>query len=115
MTLYWRNRANVTIIIAAAAVTTVVSGTIITSGSIVAIGSVIGLPTVVSVVVFVKQPGAQETSCCRVLLGRLVVLLLFRGGFVPFPGHIIVIIFIFEFPIGEELEVLAISQGLVIL
>jgi hypothetical protein len=34
---------------------------------------------------------------------------------VPFPGHIIVIIFIFQFTIEEELEVLAIGQGLVVL
>jgi hypothetical protein len=32
----------------------------------------------------------------------------------PFPGHI-VIIFIFQFPVEEELEALAISQGLIIL
>jgi hypothetical protein len=34
---------------------------------------------------------------------------------VPFPGHIIVVIFIFQFPVGEELEVLAIGQGLIVL
>jgi hypothetical protein len=34
---------------------------------------------------------------------------------VPFPGHIVVIIFIFQFPIKEELEVLAVGQGLVVL
>jgi hypothetical protein len=32
---------------------------------------------------------------------------------VPFPGH--VIIFIFKFPIEEELEVLTIDQGLIVL
>jgi hypothetical protein len=32
-----------------------------------------------------------------------------------FPGHIAVIIFIFQFPIEEELEVLAVDQGLVVL
>jgi hypothetical protein len=34
---------------------------------------------------------------------------------VPFPRHIVVVIFIFQFPIGEELEVLTIGQGLIIL
>jgi hypothetical protein len=36
---------------------------------------------------------------------------------VPFPGHVIIVIFIFIFlfPIEEELEVLAVGQGLVIL
>jgi hypothetical protein len=34
---------------------------------------------------------------------------------VPFPGHNVVIVFIFQFPIEEELEVLAIGQGLVVL
>jgi hypothetical protein len=32
-----------------------------------------------------------------------------------FPGHIVIIIFIFQFPIEEELEVLYIGQGLIIL
>jgi hypothetical protein len=34
---------------------------------------------------------------------------------VPFPGHIIVIVFIFQFLIKEELEVLTIGQGLIVL
>jgi hypothetical protein len=34
---------------------------------------------------------------------------------VPFPGHIVVVIFIFQFPIEEELEVLAVNLGLVVL
>jgi hypothetical protein len=34
---------------------------------------------------------------------------------VAFPGHIIVVVFIFQFPVEEELEVLTIGQGLVIL
>jgi hypothetical protein len=34
---------------------------------------------------------------------------------VPFLGHIIVIIFIFQFPVKEELEVLTVGQGLIIL
>jgi hypothetical protein len=97
--LDWRNRADVAIIIATAAIATVVSGTVITSGAIVAVGSV----------VFVKRPGTQETPYHRVLLGRLVIILLFRGRVMPLPGHIIVIIFIFQFPVKEELEVLAVG------
>jgi hypothetical protein len=57
----------------------------------------------------------QETPCRRILLGWLIVVLLFWGGVVLFPGHIVVIIFIFQFPIEEELEVLAVDQGLVVL
>jgi hypothetical protein len=33
----------------------------------------------------------------------------------PFPRHVVVIIFIFQFPIEEELEVLTIGQGLIVL
>jgi hypothetical protein len=65
MALDWRNRTDVTIIIVATAIAGVVSGTFITRGAIVA------------VVVFVRRPGVQETPCCRVLLGRLVIVLLF--------------------------------------
>jgi hypothetical protein len=115
MVLDWRNRADVTIIIAAAAITAIVSSTVITSGAIVTVTSVIGVPTVISVVVFVRQPGTQETPYRRVLLGRLIVILLFRWGLVPFPGHVVVVIFIFQFPIEEELEVLTVGQGLVVL
>jgi hypothetical protein len=114
MVLDWRNRADVAIIIAAAAITAIVSSTVITSGAIVTVASVIGVPAVISVVVFVRWPGTQETPYHRVL-GRLVVILLFRGGLMPFPGHVIVVIFIFQFPIEEELEVLTVGQGLVVL
>jgi hypothetical protein len=107
--LDWRNRANIAIIIVTATVAAVFSGTVITSGAIVAVGSVVGVPTVVSVVVFVRRPGAHETSYCWALLDRLVVVLLFRGGVMPFLGHIVVVIFIFQFPIREELEVFAIG------
>jgi hypothetical protein len=100
--LDWRNRIDVAIVIAAAAVAAIVSDTGITGGAIIA-------------VVSIRWPGAQETPCHRVLLDRLIILLLFQGGVVPFPGHIVVIIFIFQFPIEEELEVLAIGQGLIIL
>jgi hypothetical protein len=72
-----------------------------------------GNRAVVSVVIFIRRPGAQETPYRWVLLGLLIIILLFRGGVVPFPGH--VIIFIFKFPIEEELEVLTIDQGLIVL
>jgi hypothetical protein len=87
------------------------TGTVITGGAIVAFGSIVRVPAVI----FVRQPGAQETPCRWVLLGRLIIILLFRGGVMPFPGHVIVIIFTFQFPVEEELEVLAIGQGLIIL
>jgi hypothetical protein len=113
--LDWRNRADVTIVIAAAAVAAIISGTIITGGAIIAVGSVIRVPVVISVVIFVRWPGTHETPCRRVLLGWLIVILIFWGGVVPFPGHIIIILFIFQFLIEEELEVLDIGQGLVVL
>jgi hypothetical protein len=34
---------------------------------------------------------------------------------VPFRGHIVVIVFIFQFPIKEELEELTVGQGLIVL
>jgi hypothetical protein len=34
---------------------------------------------------------------------------------VPFPGHIVVVIFIFQLPVEEELEVLTVCQGLIVL
>jgi hypothetical protein len=33
----------------------------------------------------------------------------------PFPGHISVIVFIFQFPVKEELEVLVVDQRLIVL
>jgi hypothetical protein len=111
MALDWWNHANVAIIIAAATVVVVVSGTIITSGAFIDVGAIIGVLTVI----FIKRPGAQETPYHRVLLGRLVVIPLFWGGVMPFLGHVIVVIFIFQFPINEELEVLAVGQGLIVL
>jgi hypothetical protein len=114
MALDWRNCAGVAIIIAAAAVTAVFSGTVITSGAIIAIGSIVGVPTVISVVIFIRRPGVQKTPCRRVLLGRLIIILLFRGV-MPFLGHVVIIIFIFQFPIEEDLEVLAVDQGLIII
>jgi hypothetical protein len=110
MMLDWRNRAGVAIVITAAAVAVIVSSTVITGGAIIAIGSIVR----VHAVVFIRLHGAQETPCHRVLLGRLVVILLFRGGVVPFPGHV-VFIFIFRFPVQEELEVLTVGQGLIVL
>jgi hypothetical protein len=93
-TLDWRNRADITIIIATATVAAVISSTIIAGGAIVAIDSIVRVPAIVSIVVFIRRPGTQETSYRWVFLGRLVVVLLFRGGVVPFLGHII-IVFIF--------------------
>jgi hypothetical protein len=43
-----------------------------------------------------------------------MAVLLFWGGVVPFLGHIVVVVFIFQFPAMEELEVLTIGQGLII-
>jgi hypothetical protein len=60
------------------------------------------------------MPSAQETACRQILLGRLIIIPLFQGGVMPFPGHVIVI-FIFQFPVEDELDVLAVGQGLVIL
>jgi hypothetical protein len=114
MALDWRNCAGVAIIIAAAAVTAVFSGTVITSGAIIAIGFIVGVPTVISVVIFIRRPGVQKTPCHRVLLGRLIIILLFRGV-MPFLGHVVIIIFIFQFPIEEDLEVLVVGQGLIII
>jgi hypothetical protein len=100
------NRADITIIIAA-----VTSSTIVTAEAIIAVDSVVGVPTVV----FIRWPDSQEASCRRVFFGRLIIFLLFRGGVMPFPGHIVIVIFIFQFTVKEELEVLAVGQGLVIL
>jgi hypothetical protein len=113
--LDWRNRADITIVITAVAVAAVVFGTIVAGGAIVTVDSVVRVPAVVSIVVFIERPGTQETSYRRVFLGRLVVVHLFRGGVMPFPGHIVVIAFIFQFPIEEELEVLAVGQGLIVI
>jgi hypothetical protein len=101
MALDWRICADIAIIITAAAI---VSGIVITSGAIVVVGSVVGVP----IVVFVRRPGTQESPCRRVLLGQLAVVLLFRGGVMSFIGYIVVVIFIFQFPIEEELEVLVV-------
>jgi hypothetical protein len=115
MALDWRNHADIAIIIAVAAVAAIVSGTIITIGAIITVGSIIGVPTIISIVVFIRWPGAQETPYRQVLLSWLIIIFLFRGGVVPFPGHVIVVIFIFQFPVEKELEVLIIDQGLIIL
>jgi hypothetical protein len=34
---------------------------------------------------------------------------------VHFPRHVVIVIFIFQFPVEEELEVLAVGQGLIVL
>jgi hypothetical protein len=93
--LDWRNRADITIIIIAAAVTAVISSTIIAGGAIITVNSVFGVLTIVSIIVFIGRPSAQETSCRRVFLDRLIVVLLFRGGVVIFLGHIVIVVFIF--------------------
>jgi hypothetical protein len=113
--LDWRDRADITIVITAITVAAVVSGTIVAGGAIVTVDSVVRVPTVVSIVVFIGWLGAQETSCRQVFLSRLVVILLFWGGVMPFPGHIIIVFFMFQFPIEEELEVLTVGQGLIVL
>jgi hypothetical protein len=87
----WRNHTNITIIITTATVATVVSDTIVAGGAIVAVDSVVRVPAVISI----GQPGVQETSCRLVFLGRLIVIVLFRGGVMPFLGHIVVIVFVF--------------------
>jgi hypothetical protein len=107
----WYIDANTT---TTATVAAIISGTVVTGGAIVVVGSVVGVPTVVSIVVFVRWLSAQETPRRRVLLGRLIVILLFRGV-VPFLGHVVIVIFIFQFPVEEELEVLTVGQGLVVL
>jgi hypothetical protein len=107
--LDWRNCTDITIIITAAAVATVVSGTIVASGAIITVDSVVGVPAIVYIVVFIGRPGTQETFCHWAFLDRLVVVLLFQGGVVPFPGHIVIVVFIFQFPVEEELEVLTVG------
>jgi hypothetical protein len=109
------NYADITIIISTAAVATIVSGTIITGEAIIAIDSIVVVLTIVFIIIFIRWPSAQEASCRRVFLSRLIAVLLFWGGVVPFLGHIIVIIFIFQFSVKEELEVLAVGQGLIVL
>jgi hypothetical protein len=51
MMLDWRNHADVAIIITAATVAAIISGTVITGGAIIAVSSVIGVPVVVSIVI----------------------------------------------------------------
>jgi hypothetical protein len=115
MTLEWRNRADIFIVITAIAAAAIVSGTVIIGGAIIAGGSIVGVPAVVSIIVFVRWPDAQDTPYRRVLLSWLIIILLFRGGVMPISGHVIVVIFIFQFRVKEKLEVLAIRQGLIIL
>jgi hypothetical protein len=40
-------------------------------------------------------------------------LLLFRGGVIPIPR--LVVILVFQFPVEKELEILAIGEGLIVL
>jgi hypothetical protein len=103
------------IAVTATPVTAIIFSVVVTGGAIVTIGSVVGVPIVVSVVVFVRWPGTQETPYRRVLLNRLIIFLLFWGGVVPIPRLIVVVVLVFQFPIEKELEILAIGQGLIVL
>jgi hypothetical protein len=103
--LDWRTCADIAVAAA------IISSAVVTGGAIITIGSIIGVLAVASIVVFIGQPGTQETPCRQVLLSRLVVFLLFRGGVVPIPRLILV----FQFPVEKELEILAIGQGLIVL
>jgi hypothetical protein len=71
--LDWGNRTDITIVITAATVAVVISGTIITGEAIIAIDSVVR----VSDVIFIGRPGAQEPSYRRVFLGRVIDVLFF--------------------------------------
>jgi hypothetical protein len=75
--LDWGNRADITIVITAATVAVIVSGTIITGEAIIAIDSVVRVSNVIFIVVFIGRPGAQEASYRRVFLGRVIDVLLF--------------------------------------
>jgi hypothetical protein len=110
--LDWRTCANIAV--AAAPVAAIISSTVITRRAIITIGSVVGVPVIVSIVIFVGWPGAQETPCRQVLLGRLIIVI-FCGGVVPIPRLVIIIILIFQFPVEKELEILAIGQELIVL
>jgi hypothetical protein len=50
------------------------------------------VPAIISVIIFIRLPGAQETPYCRVLLNRLIVFLLLQGGVVPIPKLIVVVL-----------------------
>jgi hypothetical protein len=108
MALDRRTCADITI--TAAPIATIISSAVVTRGAVITIDSIIGVP---AVVVSIGRPGAQETLCRRVLLSRLVIFLLFRGGVIPIPRLIVVLVF--QFPVEKELEILAIGQGLIIL
>jgi hypothetical protein len=73
-----------------------------------------GLFIIIIFVVF-RRLATQEASCYQVFLGRCVIDFFLRGGEVPLPGHVVIAIFIFQFVVEEELEVLAIGQGFIIL
>jgi hypothetical protein len=108
-------RACADIAVTAAPVAAIISSAVVTGRAVITIGSIVGVPAVVSFIIFVGRPGAQETPCRWVLLNRLVIFLLFRGGVIPIPRLVVVVILVFEFPIEKELEILAIGQGLIIL
>jgi hypothetical protein len=110
MALDWRTWADIAVTVAPIAA--IISSAVVTRRDIVTIGSIIGVLTVV--VVFVGRPSAQETPCRRVLLSRLIIIV-FQGGVVPIPRLVVVIVLIFQFPVENELVILAICQGLIIL
>jgi hypothetical protein len=69
---------------------------------------------IIVIFIVLQRPTTQEAYCCRVFLGRWGIDFFLRGGEVPLPGHIVVIIFI-HFPTKEELEIFAVGQGFIIL
>jgi hypothetical protein len=75
MALDWRTCVDIAVV--AAPVAGINSSAVITGGAVITISSVIGVPIIVSIIVFIRRAGAQETPCRRVLLCRLVVFLLF--------------------------------------
>jgi hypothetical protein len=84
------------IAIAVAPVAAIISNAVVTGGAVITIGSIIGVPAVISVVILIGRPGAQETPYHRVLLSQLVVVV-FRGGVVPIPRLIVIIVLVLIF------------------
>jgi hypothetical protein len=98
--LDWGNCANITIIIAAATVAAVVSGTIITGEAITVVDSII---------IFRSPPSSSSSSSSDDPVHEKLLAIM------PFLGHIIIVIFIFQYTVKEELEVLAVGQGLIVI
>jgi hypothetical protein len=102
MVLDRRTCAN--IIVAAAPIIEIISSAVVTGRAVITIGPVVEIP----VIVFVGWPGVQEIAYHQVLLSRLVIFA-FRGGVVPFPRLVVIIVLVFQFPVQKELEILAIN------